>query len=127
MSLVHRLFALKSTPPFARLRDVELALIANVAQDRTYAPGAVVHANAEPFRRLYVLLEGGWLLPDGQPAPAVLGVGSLLFNQPAPGAVTAHPTRGARCAVIGKDHFHTICNECPELMLGFLEMKGGVR
>jgi CRP-like cAMP-binding protein len=127
MSLAHRFFALKSVPPFDRLRDAELALIADVAQERTCAPGAVVHANAEPFRRLYVRLEGDWQFSDGQPAPAVLGVGSLLFNQPAPGAVLAHPTRGARCAVIGKDHFHTICNECPELLLGFLEMKGGVR
>jgi hypothetical protein len=96
MSLVHRLFALKSAPPFDRLRDAELALIADVAQERTYAPGAVVHAGPEPFRRLYVRLEGDWQWPDGQPAPAVLGVGSLLFNQPAPGAVTAHPTHGAR-------------------------------
>ena len=123
MSLVHRLFALKSTPPFDRLRDEELALIADAAQERSYAPGAAVHADAEPFRQLYVLLEGAWQLADGRPAPPVLGVGSLLFNQPAPGVVTADPTRGARCIAINRDHFHTICNECPELLLGFIDQK----
>ena len=127
MSVVHRFFALQGAPPFDRLRDSELALVADVSHERTYAPGATVHANQEPFSRLYVLLEGAWQYASGQPAPPVLGVGSLLFNQPAPGAVTAHPTRGARVVLIGKSHFHTICNECPEVLQGLLAMGGQMR
>lgn len=127
MSGVHRFFALQETPPFDRLRESELALIADVALERTYAPGEAVHPGREPFSRLYVLLEGQWQYADGQPAPRLLGVGSLLFDQPASGAVTAHPDVGARVVTIGKSHFHTICNQCPEVLLGLLEMKGGMR
>lgn len=119
MTLVAKLLALKTTPPFDRLRDTELALVAAHASVREFAPGEIIHAGTDPFLHFFLLARGGWVCPSLPPSPT-LGIGSLLFGLPAPGTVTADPASGAVCLVIGKSHFHTIAHECPDLILGYL-------
>lgn len=118
MTEIEKMFLLKALPPFDRLRDPDLVLIAQVIETQRYGPGEVVHPDAEPFRRLYILVEGGWQGP-ASPAPRVLGVGSLLYGAAAPGAIVAGEA-GAVAITIRKTHFHTIANETPELLLGFI-------
>lgn len=119
MTLVEKLLAFKVTPPFDALRDTELALIAAAAREHRFAAGETIHPGPEPFTRFHLLVSGGWTGPDG-PLPRTLGLGSLLYGQPAPGAIMAAPDTETVCLVIGKSHFHTIANECPELLLGYL-------
>lgn len=119
MTLVAKLLALKTTPPFDRLSDAELTLIAAHARVREFAPGEMIHAGTAPFLHFLLLAQGGWSCP-GQALTPTLGVGSLLFGLPSPGTVTADSASGAVCLVISKAHFHTIAHECPDLLLGYL-------
>ena len=121
MMVTDKLFALKSTPPFDRLRDAELALIAGVARARRYAPGEIVCSQGEPPRRLYVVVEGTVQNPHGEAMPAVFGAGALLFHLPVPETLSAAPPDGATCLLINKAPFHTTINECPGLLAGFRE------
>ena len=123
MTQVDIVFALKALPPFDRLRDTELTLIASIGRVLHYEPGATVHPDEQPFHRLYLRLTGDWSAA-AQPAPAILGVGSLLFGNPAPGPIVAGPA-GAVAVSIQKSQFHTIVNETPELLLGFLQQPAG--
>jgi signal-transduction protein with cAMP-binding, CBS, and nucleotidyltransferase domain len=118
MTLLEKLLAFKTTPPFDRLNDNELALIASTSQERQYLPGEIIHPGVEPFPRFYLLVSGGWQCGT-VPLERTLGVGSLLYDLPAPGPVLA-TNEGAVCLQIARRHFHTIANECPELLLGYL-------
>lgn len=118
MTLVEKLFALKTTPPFDRLRDTELALVASAAGVREFAPDEVIHPGTDPFPRFYLLASGTWCGP-GPTLPRTLGAGSLLYGHAAPGTITAGP-EGAVCLTIAQTHFHTVANECPDLLLGYI-------
>jgi CRP-like cAMP-binding protein len=123
MTLVEKIIALKTTPPFDALRDNELALIASAAVQRHFTPGQMIHSGGEPFARFHLLVSGSWASGSG-PAPRALGVASLLFDQPEPAAIHAGPD-GAECLVIGRSHFHTVVTECPDILLGYLAGRDG--
>jgi signal-transduction protein with cAMP-binding, CBS, and nucleotidyltransferase domain len=117
MTLVEKILALKTTPPFDGLRDNELALIASAAVQRHFAAGETIHAGGEPLGRFHLLVRGAWTSPAG-PLPRTLGLASLLYDLPSP-AVTAGP-EGAECLVLARSHFHTVTAECPEVLIGYL-------
>lgn len=121
MTLIEKMLALKRTPPFDRLYDAELTLIAEVARDRRYGPGEVVVSASRPLQNLYVVVEGGLRCADGSSAWHVVGVESLLFDLPHAEDLTAAPGDGAACLLIAKSHFYTIVNACPELVVGLLD------
>ncbi len=120
MTEVEKVYTLKVMPPFDQLSDADLTLIARVAETREFAEGSIVHAEAMPFHRLYLLISGSWRGATG-PMPRILGVGSLVAGLPFPEEVVAGP-EGARCLTIRKSHFDTIANEIPELLLGFIAL-----
>ena len=121
MTPVEKLFALEVTPPFDRLREDELALIAEIASARIYEPGDIVHHEHTAFNRIHILIKGAWMDDAGRPLPPVLGVESLLLGRVAQSRIVAAPDTGAQCLLIERNHFFTIALECPELMLGLLE------
>jgi signal-transduction protein with cAMP-binding, CBS, and nucleotidyltransferase domain len=121
MTITEKLFALKATPPFDRLRDGELALLADVARVRRYAPGEVIGAAGERLGRLHVVVDGRVQDQEGEAIPPVFGVGALLFHRPLAETLSAAPPDGATCLMIHAGHFHTAINECPGLLAGFLE------
>jgi signal-transduction protein with cAMP-binding, CBS, and nucleotidyltransferase domain len=120
-TLIEKLFALRRAQPFDRLAPDELALLAEVARPRTYAPGEVIHPGEAPLLRLLVLAGGGWAVPAGAAAGPIAGVASLLHNGPAP-RLLADPAAGARLLDISKRHFFTLARECPEFVLGLIEL-----
>lgn len=122
MTLVEKILALKTTPPFDGLRDNELALIASAALQRHFPAGETINPADEPFSRFHLLVRGSWESPAG-PLPRTLGVASLLYDAPAP-LVTAGPD-GAECLVIARSHFHTVMAECPEVLIGYLTSQAG--
>ncbi len=124
MTLVEKILALKVTPPFDGLRDSELELIAAAAVERQFAPGQVIHPGRAPLARFHLLVNGGWHSAAGS-LPRTLGAGSLLFDLPVAGPITADAAAGALCLVISRNHFHTIATECPGLLLGYLAAPPG--
>ena len=82
MNITEKLFALKNMSPFSDMRHDELALIAEVARERVFAPGELVSAEGTPVARLYAVVQGRILDADGKPVPDVFGSISLLYNYP---------------------------------------------
>jgi CRP-like cAMP-binding protein len=122
MHISEKMFALKRLTPFNELRHGELALIAEVTRERTLTPGEVVLAAGVPVARLYAVVQGRLLAANTQLVPAVFGTVSLLYNYPLAYDLCVAPEAGATCLIIGKGHFFTIINECPEFSAGLIEL-----
>lgn len=121
MTITDRVFVLKSSPPFDRLRDSEIALIAESMKVRRYEPGDIICGAGLHLQKLYVVAEGDLLLDTGEVVPHVFGLQHLLFDKPPEHAVVASPKEGACCLTIGKSGFFTMIYECPILIVEFLQ------
>ena len=116
-----RLDALRRIAPFDRVREIELALLAEVAVSRTYAPGASIHAGDAPLARLLLVTSGAVRDADDHAVGPVCGLASM-FDAALVGVLTADATEGAEVLWINKHTFFTLARECPELVTGFLEL-----
>lgn len=125
MNLIERLFALRSSAPFADLYDSELAAIAEVTRVRVVAPGAVVQRAGRPVRHLYVVAEGGLVGATGASLPATWGERYLVTGRDAPEEVRAHPGSGATCLLIPRPHVLTLVHESPSVLLALLDAPAG--
>ncbi len=123
-TLVERFFALRDVPPFDRLYDSELLLIAGAAVERTYTPGHVIVSNNKLLKALFITVSG-WLEDEtGRRLPQVFSPEFLLLGIPAENDIKASAEQGAVCLLISKGHFFTMLYECPALALGFSELPG---
>ena len=120
-SLLEKLFALRSVSPFDRLAPAELALIAEIAEPRAYAPGEIVHTGGDRLLRLVAVVDGRVLTEDDTSAGTLLGAASLVRNALAPRLV-ADPIAGARVLRLERGPFFTLLRECPAFTLGLLEL-----
>jgi CRP-like cAMP-binding protein len=121
MTLVEKFLALRSVPLLGELEDSEIALIAEVARERDFAPGAKFCAAGRCLQRLYIILDGCIETGQGKCMPQVLGAASLLLNLPVSASLQASASRGAKCLVVGKSHFFTIVYQCPGVLCGLLK------
>jgi len=124
MSTKENFFTLKQSPPFDRLDDSELILLANLAKVKPYPPGSIVCRGQQPLQYLYVIMKGSlWTILDDQSIqlPDVFGHEFLLQNHAIAANVTAHAEEGATCLLFKRENFFTIAYECPSLILGFCQ------
>jgi len=124
MTLTDKVFVLRSSPPFDRLRDSEVALIAEAMKVRRYGPGETICGVGQHLQKLYVVAEGGLTFDTGEALPTVFGLQSLLFDKPQEHTIVASSTDGACCLTIGKSGFFTMIYECPILIVEFLQPSG---
>ena len=117
---VRILFALRATPPFDRMDDAELLLIAARARKRNYAPGRLILAGGTVAEVLIVTTAGG-AETDGAAAPAIFDASGLLFGLAARADYVAGP-EGLEAIIIAKPHVFTIARECPEFVAGLRDM-----
>jgi len=120
-SLIEKLFALRQVQPFDRLSPEELALLAEVARPRHYAPGEAIHPGEAPLARLLVVVGGRAVDAAGAAVGPIVGLASLVNNLTAP-RLLADPAVGVRLLDISKRHFFTLARECPEFVLGLIEL-----
>jgi CRP-like cAMP-binding protein len=119
---VRILFALRAAPPFDRLDDRELLLIASHARLRTFAPGRVILAGGAVAEALIVRTDGS-AETGGAAAPAIFDAPGLLFGLAARADYVAGPD-GLEAIVIAKPHVFTIARECPEFVAGLRDLAG---
>ncbi|HEY0966693.1 MAG TPA: hypothetical protein VGD88_04840 [Opitutaceae bacterium] len=117
-SVFRRMLALRTIPPFDRLSETELTLIAEVAEPRQIAPNDIAHNGDSSLNCLWVTVAGELLDEDGRPAGRVNGLSALLTNALTP-ELRAGPA-GAQILVITKGYFFTLTRECPAFVLGLL-------
>lgn len=123
MNTIEKLFALRSIQPFDRLRESELELVAEVIQVRSFSPGSLIAAAYHPVYHLYIITIGEIEIEYRiKKAPIIIGLNSLLFNQDIVYDINAGAEQEITALVLSKRHFFTIFNQCPNLLVGFVEM-----
>ena len=103
----------------------ELMKIADVARARTFIPGARLGLEDSPMLRLHLVIEGGFR-SNGVPAPSILGLTGVLFDQPLSSPWAADEETGATTLSIGRGHLFTILYACPDLTLGLLDRQAAL-
>jgi signal-transduction protein with cAMP-binding, CBS, and nucleotidyltransferase domain len=111
---------LRACPPFDRLTDTELGLVAAHVTRRRFAPGALILADEAIAERIFVLAAGAVEIAVGAappPAPTLFDVASALFGLPVRGDYRAG-AEGAEVLCLAKPHLFTLARECPDFIVG---------
>lgn len=118
-------FSLKLSPPFDRLGDAELTLLANLAVEKHFEPQSTVFRAGQPLKHLYITVRGQLVIHPSEEQvinlPKIFGYESLLFNRAIAHDIVAEMTEGASCLLFKRENFFTIAYECPDLILGFCQ------
>lgn len=125
MSVIEKVFRLKTIDPFGRLGYPELLALTDAARTRVYRPGERVAPAGQPLRRLVVVLDGSVSGARGRETAPVLGVRSLLFDAAPAEDLIASPESGATCLLISRGHFFRLLNEFPEVSVGLAASADG--
>jgi len=119
MTLPEKIFALRRLSVLAGLSDPELAVLAEAARERRYAPGAVVCARGRLPARLVFVCTGAVTDTTGRDQGAVPGAAALLFDRPDDlGLVAAGG--GAVCLQVARSHLFTLVRQCPAFVVTLL-------
>jgi hypothetical protein len=120
MTLSEKIFALHALPPLAELGESELAVIAEIARERRFAPGAPVFAAGSVPPRLLFVISGSIVDTDGADQGSVPGAVPLLLELPLSRPWLAGPREGALCLKVARGHLFTIVQQCPAFVVGLL-------
>lgn len=123
--MIDRMTALAAVPPFDRLSGRELLLVAEQIRPRSFDPGAVLIEAGQVADMLYVVADGSAIAGDA-PAPLLFDAPSLLFTLPATHEFRAGAD-GLRALCLAKPHLFTIARECPDFIVGMVDMQAIVR
>jgi hypothetical protein len=120
MTLPEKIFALRRLPVLAGLTDPELAVLAEAARERRYAPGAVVCAAGRLPGRLAFVCAGVVQYSAGRDRGAAPGAAALLFDRPDALALVAGAGAGALCLQVPRSHLFTLVRQCPAFVVSLL-------
>lgn len=122
MELSQRLFELQQAVPFNRIPDVDLMLIADVAKERSFAPGEIICRGGESLRELYIVVAGNLRCGERE-ITGVYDIPRLLLDRNGVETTYAGPS-GATCLSISRSHFYTIVREFPIILVDLLSHFG---
>ena len=120
MTLSEKIFALHALPPLADLGESELAVIAEIARERRFAPGATVFAPGSVPPQLLFVVSGAIINDLGVDQGCVPGAVPLLLELPLTRQWRADPRDGALCLRVARGHLFTIVQQCPDFVVGLL-------
>ncbi|MBN8843145.1 MAG: Crp/Fnr family transcriptional regulator [Sphingomonadales bacterium] len=121
VDIIDRMAVLAAIPPFDRLSGRELLLVAEQVRPRTLKPGALLFEAGQPADMLHVVADG-WAMAGQERAPGLFDVPSLLFSLPVAQDYRAGP-KGMQSLCLARPHLFTIARECPEFIVGLLDMQ----
>ena len=126
MYLSEKIFYLRSLPFFSSLSYSELIAIAKISTQKTFTAGEIVYSKGSVPQRLSLTVSGSLTIIEEacsegiEVASETLGIAALLFNLPLSKKCIASPS-GFCCLQIKRNNFFSIINECPDLLLDFME------
>ncbi|MBN2824128.1 MAG: Crp/Fnr family transcriptional regulator [Campylobacterales bacterium] len=119
MTLVDKIFILKSIHPFDILYDKELILLANVIDVRNYKAGEIIYDKENYLSRLYIIAEGIVKSENGESIENYFGLEMLSDEKSIEHNIVAHSD--VTMLLISQEHLLTILYESPRLVIGFLK------
>ena len=124
---------LKSAPLFAALEGEELAALAEIAMETSYAPGELIFEENKEAHHLYIVLQGKvevfLRVQDHDRALAHLGEKecfgemAILDNQPRSASVRAE--EATTVLKIDRDSFHELIMERPQIAFAIFRILSG--
>lgn len=126
LNIVEKVIALEGVELFKNLKPDQLARIASIAKQVSFAPGSVVLDPQKSLDALYVILDGNvdMATRDGGATRAaqndVLGAWALF--DPEPLNVTATAVENAKLLRIGRDDFYDLLSDNMEITASIFSM-----
>ncbi len=125
-STVEKVLFLKSAPLFAKVTGEDLAPLAHVAEEQTYAPGAAIFEQGEPGDSLFVIVRGRVSIVHDGEAVATLGpgeaFGEMAVLDKVPRSASAIAQEECEVLRIGSPEFYEILHEQVEIAEGVIRM-----
>lgn len=120
MTLIEKVFTLQSINPFENLKDAELILTANVIKIKKYKEKELIIPKEMPLNYLILMVNGVASTKSGKEFKSLFGARELLSDILPKEDLVAKDE--VEVMLINKAHFFTLLYECPDLMLGFLNL-----
>ncbi|MDO8879340.1 MAG: cyclic nucleotide-binding domain-containing protein [Coriobacteriia bacterium] len=117
---------LSRVPIFENCTTAEIASIASVAQEHTYAPGQIIVTQGTPGQAFYLITNGRVAIErDG----AVLGAfatgdffGDMSLLDSAPRSATIRAIEETRCLMLSSWDFRALLENTPSIAIRLLEV-----
>lgn len=125
-STVEKVLFLKSAPLFAKVTGEDLAPLAHVAEEQTYAAGAHIFEQDEPGDSLFVIVRGHVAIVHDGDTVATLGpgeaFGEMAVLDQVPRSASAIALDECEVLRIGSPEFYEILHEQVEIAAGVIRM-----
>lgn len=125
VDIIDRMTALAAIPPFDRLTERELRMVAQHVRPRHFGSGEMLIEQGHVADMLYIVT-GGWAMAGAERARALFDAPSLLFTLPAAHDYRAGPD-GLHALCLAKPHIFTIARECPDFIVGLMDIEAPAR
>jgi CRP-like cAMP-binding protein len=117
---------LARVPIFANCTQEEIAAIAGVAQEASFAPGQIIVTQGSPGQAFYLILEGHVeILRDGVSLGAfAVGdfFGEMSLLDQAPRSATIRAIADTRCLMLSSWDFKNLLDRHPSIAIKLLEV-----
>jgi len=120
MTLIEKIFILKSMSPFNKLEDSELILTANITKIKKYNKGDIILAKDVYVYSISMFIEGEATTTSGNRVDKLFGIKEILEDKTFVEDIIA--TTSVKIMTISKAHFFTLIYECPDLLLELLNL-----
>jgi CRP-like cAMP-binding protein len=126
LNIVEKVIALEAVELLKNLKPDQLARIATIATETTFAPGTVILEPQRPVDALFVILDGSVEIktPEGASTRAgqndVLGAWALFDTEPL--RVTAKAADHAKLLRISRDDFYDLLSDNMEITASIFSM-----
>ncbi|CAA6806413.1 MAG: Unknown protein [uncultured Sulfurovum sp.] len=118
MTLMEKIFILRSIKPFNRLNDREIIIVANIIESRDYQKGEVIYDNQSFLNQLYIIAKGK-VKQDNTPIKKPYFGLEVLMNKTIKNNIVA--LEESTIFSLSQEHILTLIYESPHLMMGFLQ------
>jgi CRP-like cAMP-binding protein len=120
MTLIEKVFLLKSIHPFDVLLDREIILISNIVRVKHYKAKDIIHnANSLVFN-FSIIADGEVAFENGTVIKDYFGLENLTQNIVMESSIIA--VNDVTLLLLSQEHLLTLLHESPHLVLGFLNL-----
>jgi len=118
MTLMEKIFILKSIEPFNLLNDKEIIIVANIMETKEYQKGDIVYDSQSFLNKLYLIAKGNVRQGDRAIKTKYFGL-EVVTNKTIDENIVA--AEASTICSLSQEHILTLIYESPHLMMGFLQ------
>ncbi len=115
MTLIDKIFKLKSISPFNRLEYSELILTANITKIKKYNKGDTIQPKELYVYSIFIVIDG-----EVNNGNKIFGIEEILEDKTFKEDIIAKTP--VKIMTISKAHFFTLIYECPNILLELLNL-----